>query len=70
MTQAIPEQSFELGLAGKAAVVTGAGAGIGQAIAVALARVGVSVGLVEIDPERAASTLEILERRAARRWCW
>ncbi|WP_304438131.1 hypothetical protein, partial [Frankia sp. CpI1-P] len=26
MTQAIPEQSFELGLAGKAAVVTGAGA--------------------------------------------
>ncbi|WP_261556686.1 SDR family NAD(P)-dependent oxidoreductase [Frankia tisae] len=62
MTQAIPEQSFELGLAGRTAVVTGAGAGIGQAIAVALARVGVSVGLVEIDPERAASTLEIISK--------
>ncbi|MBL7513882.1 SDR family NAD(P)-dependent oxidoreductase [Frankia nepalensis] len=53
---------FDLGLAGKAAVVTGAGAGIGQAIALGLAAVGAPVGLVEIDPPRAAATAELIEK--------
>jgi NAD(P)-dependent dehydrogenase (short-subunit alcohol dehydrogenase family) len=54
--------NFELGLEGQAAVVTGAGAGIGQAIAVALAGVGVRIALVEIDPERAATTRRLVEK--------
>jgi NAD(P)-dependent dehydrogenase (short-subunit alcohol dehydrogenase family) len=54
--------TLDLGLAGKAAVVTGAGAGIGQAIARGLAAAGVRVGLVEIDPTRAAATVELIEK--------
>ncbi|OAA27463.1 dehydrogenase of unknown specificity, short-chain alcohol dehydrogenase like [Frankia sp. EI5c] len=54
--------TFDLGLAGKAAVVTGAGAGLGQAIARGLAAAGVRVGLVEIDPTRAAATVELIEK--------
>ncbi|MCL9759639.1 SDR family NAD(P)-dependent oxidoreductase [Frankia sp. AiPa1] len=54
--------TFDLGLAGKAAVVTGAGAGIGQAIARGLAAAGVRVALVEIDPTRAAATAELIEK--------
>ncbi|OHV56959.1 MULTISPECIES: SDR family oxidoreductase [unclassified Pseudofrankia] len=57
---------FELGLAGKAAVVTGAGAGLGQAIALGLARAGVLVGLVEIDPTRATATAELIEKGGGR----
>ncbi|KPM51148.1 short-chain dehydrogenase [Frankia sp. R43] len=53
---------FDLGLTGRAAVVTGAGAGIGQAIARGLAAAGVRVGLVEIDPTRAAATAELIEK--------
>jgi 2-hydroxycyclohexanecarboxyl-CoA dehydrogenase len=52
---------FDLGLTGKAAVVTGAGAGLGQAIARGLAAAGVRVGLVEIDPTRVAATVELIE---------
>ncbi|WP_076819319.1 SDR family NAD(P)-dependent oxidoreductase [Pseudofrankia asymbiotica] len=57
---------FELGLTGKAAVVTGAGAGLGQAIALGLARAGVLVGLVEIDPTRATATAELIEKDGGR----
>ncbi|WP_413796926.1 SDR family NAD(P)-dependent oxidoreductase [Streptomyces iranensis] len=53
--------TFELGLDGKAAVVTGAGAGIGQAIAVALAGAGVRVGLIDIDFPRAEATRALAE---------
>ncbi|MBX6389596.1 MAG: SDR family oxidoreductase [Frankia sp.] len=52
-------EEFGSGLPGKAAVVTGAGAGIGQAIALGLAAAGVRVGLLEIDPDRAAATVEL-----------
>jgi len=38
------------------AVVTGAGAGIGQGIAVTLARFGADVVVLDIDPDRGAST--------------
>ncbi|ADP83991.1 SDR family NAD(P)-dependent oxidoreductase [Pseudofrankia inefficax] len=54
--------TFDLGLVGKAAVVTGAGAGIGQAIARGLAAAGVRVGLVEIDPSRAAASAELIAK--------
>lgn len=56
------DQLFDLGLTGKVAVVTGAGAGIGQAVAVSLAEQGVRVGLVEIDPQRAATTQALVEK--------
>ncbi|MBL7491975.1 SDR family oxidoreductase [Frankia sp. AgB1.9] len=54
--------TFDLGLEGKAAVVTGAGAGIGQAIARGLAAAGVRVGLIEIDPSRAAASAELIAK--------
>jgi len=57
---------FELGLAGKAAVVTGAGVGLGQAIALGLARAGVAVGLIDIDPERATATAALIEKAGGR----
>jgi len=48
-------------LAGRRAVVTGGGAGIGGAVSRALARAGARVLVVEIDPERASSTVSAIE---------
>jgi NAD(P)-dependent dehydrogenase (short-subunit alcohol dehydrogenase family) len=56
------DSSLQLGLAGKAAVVTGAGAGIGQGVACGLARAGVRVALVDIDPARASFTAELIAK--------
>ncbi|MCK9931622.1 SDR family oxidoreductase [Frankia sp. Mgl5] len=55
-------------LDGKAAIVTGAGStpgpgvGTGKATAIVLAQAGASVLLVDIHPERAAETLEVIEK--------
>lgn len=57
-----PQAAFPLGLAGKAAVVTGAGAGIGQGAARGLARAGARVGLVDLDPDRAQVTAELIAK--------
>lgn len=62
MTNGASDSTFRLGLAGRAAVVTGAGAGIGQGIARGLARAGVRAGLVDIDPARAGFTAELIAK--------
>jgi NAD(P)-dependent dehydrogenase (short-subunit alcohol dehydrogenase family) len=62
MTNGARNSSLQLGLTGKAAVVTGAGAGIGQGVARGLARAGVQVGLVDIDTARAAFTAELIAK--------
>src|ERR1700733_14409470 len=55
------------GVEGKVAIVTGAGStpgpgiGTGKASAVVLAREGASVLLVDLYPERAAETLQMIE---------
>jgi NAD(P)-dependent dehydrogenase (short-subunit alcohol dehydrogenase family) len=43
----------EAALSGKVAIVTGAGSGMGRATALLMARVGASVGVADIDPDRA-----------------
>ncbi|MTE16246.1 SDR family NAD(P)-dependent oxidoreductase [Nocardia aurantiaca] len=57
------EHSF---YAGRVAVVTGAGAGIGRELAVRLAGAGGSLGLVDVDGERLAETVEELQGRGAK----
>lgn len=53
--------SIEITLEGSAALVTGAGAGIGREIAVWLARAGASVGINDIDADRAAATVATIQ---------
>lgn len=51
------------GLADKTAIVTGSGGGIGRAIARRLAREGATVAVNDIDTERAARTVELIEQK-------
>jgi len=53
-------------LNGKVAVVTGGGGGIGKAISLSLAAHGASVVVAEIDPGRAAETVEEIRKSGAR----
>lgn len=58
---------FEISLAGRTAIVTGAGRGIGRAIALALARAGADVSLASRTPgelEEVAAEVSGLGRRA------
>lgn len=45
-------------LEGRLAIVTGAGQGIGRGVALAMAKEGASIGVVEIDPDKAERTTE------------
>ncbi|MBP2232577.1 NAD(P)-dependent dehydrogenase (short-subunit alcohol dehydrogenase family) [Azospirillum agricola] len=52
-----------LGLAGKAAVVTGGGGGIGRAVALALAGAGARVAILDRDGPQAAETVRLVRER-------
>lgn len=56
---------LDLSLRGKRALVTGAGAGAGRAIAARLAQAGCAVAVNDIDPARAAATVEALRAAGA-----
>jgi 3-oxoacyl-[acyl-carrier protein] reductase len=58
---------MDLGLRGRAAVVTGASAGLGEAVALALAREGVSLALGARDVERLDSVAQNAKRLGAGR---
>ncbi len=53
-------------LEGKRVVITGAGAGLGREFALALAGKGCRIGITDIDLERAAETLRLVEERGGK----
>ncbi|HET9325458.1 MAG TPA: 3-oxoacyl-ACP reductase FabG [Candidatus Eisenbacteria bacterium] len=55
---------MNLGLEGRAALVTGGGSGIGAAVAASLAREGCDVTIVDLEPNGPIAAIESLGRRA------
>ena len=55
--------NFDLNLAGRTALVTGAGAGGGRAIALALAAKGASVSVIDLNIERADKVAALIHAR-------
>ncbi len=53
-------------LEGKKAIVTGAAQGIGQAIAECFAKAGADVAVVDLDADRCADTLQLVEQQRGR----
>ena len=58
--------ALTIDLTDQVALVTGGGAGIGQGCAVALARCGADVVLAEIDADRGAETVALVEAEGRR----
>ena len=57
---------FEMALAGKVAVVTGAAQGIGRAIAEALAEDGADIVVADLDPGRSQETVTAIQKLGRR----
>jgi 3-hydroxybutyrate dehydrogenase len=57
---------WDLSVAGKAAVVTGAGSGIGRATALALADGGAAVAIADLRPDAARAVASEIERKGGR----
>ncbi|MEV5651956.1 SDR family oxidoreductase [Nocardia sp. NPDC052254] len=53
-------------LEGKVAVITGAGSGFGRQCSQLFASEGASIAVVDIDPERAAGTVELVEQQGGK----
>ncbi|AHH19882.1 putative oxidoreductase, SDR-family [Nocardia nova SH22a] len=53
-------------LEGKVAVITGAGSGLGRQCSQLFASEGASIAVVDIDPERAAGTVELVEQQGGK----
>jgi len=62
--------AFSVDLSGKAALVTGAGEGVARAIALALARAGAAVCVNDLNPDRADTVVEEIEREGGRAFAW
>lgn len=62
--------NFSVDLSGKAALVTGAGEGTARATALALARAGASVCVNDLNPDRADTVVEEIEREGGRAFAW
>jgi 3-oxoacyl-[acyl-carrier protein] reductase len=62
--------NFSVNLQGKVAIVTGAGAGVGRSIALALAQAGASVGVNDINPDRAANMAEEISALGGQATSW
>ena len=58
--------AWDLSVAGKAAVVTGAGSGIGRATALALAAGGAALCAVDLRPDTARAVAGEIERAGGR----
>jgi 3-hydroxybutyrate dehydrogenase len=61
-----PVPGWDLSVAGKAAVVTGAGSGIGRAAGLALAAGGASVCIADLRPDAARAVASEIERAGGR----
>jgi 3-hydroxybutyrate dehydrogenase len=58
--------AWDLSVAGKAAVITGAGSGIGRATALALAAGGAATGIADLRPDAARAVAAEIERAGGR----
>jgi 3-oxoacyl-[acyl-carrier protein] reductase len=62
--------NFNVNLAGKVAIVTGAGEGVGKATALALAAAGAAVGVNDLNPNRAEAVAEQIVAAGGQAVAW